>query len=217
MERFHRGKAARDRGGSVHVVFEVFVERVDRPGDARLREALDKVEIAQNKVGFRRDGKLHPAPSELFEDGAGAPVFLLGGLIGVGHRAYEHLFPPIPFGVGERLPEFDVQKFAPRLLVVRKPLHEARIAVLAAVFAAHIGVEGIVAHGKIALRERVFCVDLADDHIFSFARSFAVTRKVVSVITSMSAIKAASHTGMISKPMCLPNSPKRGGRKVEPT
>ena len=167
VERFHRGKAARDRGGSVHVVFEVFVERVDRPGDARPREALDKVEIAQDKVGLRCNGKLHTAPSELFEDGAGAPVSCLGGLIGVCHRAQEHLFPLIPFGMGEGFPIFDVHKASPRLLMVRKPLHKTRIAVFACVFAADIGVERIVAHRKIALRKRVFGLCFAYYHSLS--------------------------------------------------
>ena len=217
VEGLHGGEAALNGDGLVHIVLETFVERVDRPRDTGFGETLDEVEIAQDEVGLRCNGELDAAPSELFEDGAGASVSLLGGLVGVGHRAQEHLFARIPFGVGERLPIFDVYKAAPWLLVARKALHEARIAILAAVFAAQIGVEGIVAHGKIALCERIFRLYFADDHAFSFARSLAVMRKVVSVITIMSAIRTASQMGMISNPMCRPKSPKRGGRKVEPT
>ena len=62
-------------------------------------------------------------------------------------------------------PVLHIQKFPPGLRMPCESLHEAGITVFAAIRTAHIWVYGIVAHGKIALREHTVYFDFSDYNI----------------------------------------------------
>ena len=50
VELFHSSQAAFDAGGIIHIVLEVFVQGVDRPGNRHLGKSLQKVDIPQDQV-----------------------------------------------------------------------------------------------------------------------------------------------------------------------
>ena len=75
---------------------------------------------------------------KLFQQGARPLVLRLMGLVAVGHGAEEGFLACIPFDILNLWPVLHVDELAPRLRVVRKPLHERGITVFAAVQTAHI-------------------------------------------------------------------------------
>lgn len=48
---------ARNADGFVHIVFEIFLQRVDGKPHPRARKRSDQIEVSQNKVGFCLDAQ----------------------------------------------------------------------------------------------------------------------------------------------------------------
>ena len=70
-------------------------------------------------------------------------------LVAVGHGAEEGFLARIPLGILDFWPVLHVDKLAPRLRMVRKPLHERGVAVLAAVQTTHVWIHREVGHRQV--------------------------------------------------------------------
>lgn len=144
----------------VHIRPERLVQRVDGETHHGRVVLADHIEIAQHEVGFGGDDELYPTALHLFEKGARAAELLLLGVVRIGHRAYYDGLAAVLFGVRDGLPELDVDKFAPRFRVSRKPLHETGATIPARVRATDIRVDGIARYGQIGFGE--YAADFGD-------------------------------------------------------
>ena len=152
VELAHGIQAALDADGHVHLTAERLVKRVDAPRHTGMGKGLDEVKVTQHKVRLRGDAHADATALKLFQQGAGALVLRLVGLVAVGHGAEEGLLARIPLGILDLGPVLHVDKLAPRFWVVRKPLHKRGITVLTAVQTAHVGIHREVGHWQVRLR-----------------------------------------------------------------
>ena len=61
VKRLHCRQPPLDADCAVHVIFEVFIQCIDGPGDTGVRESLDQVQIPQDKVAFGSNTDFDPA------------------------------------------------------------------------------------------------------------------------------------------------------------
>ena len=148
---FHGGDPALDGDRSVHVLSEIFVQRIHRPAYQRRRIGCDQIEVAQHKIGLCDYDEIYPAALHLFEERARAAVFLLLRKVGIGDGAYDHGAPRIAARVIRRVPIFDIEEAPPRLAVPREALHETRVTIFTSVRASHVRIDGIAGYRQIRL------------------------------------------------------------------
>ena len=152
VELAHGIQAALDADGHVHLAAERLVERVDAPRHTGMGEGLDKVKVTQHKVRLCGDAHADATALKLFQQGTGALILGLVRLVAVGHGAEEGFLACILPCILNLRPVLHVNELAPRLRVVRKPLHKRGITVLTAVQTAHVGIHREVGHRQVGLR-----------------------------------------------------------------
>ncbi len=164
VELAHGLQTAFNAHAAVHLATEFIVEGVDAPTDAGAGECLYQVEVAQHEVALGGDADAYAAALKLFQQGAGALVFGLAGLVAVGHRAEKSLLADIALGVLDVGPQLHVNEVAPRLGVVGETFHERGVAVLAGVGASYIRIDREVADRQVRLGHHTLDVDFFDCH-----------------------------------------------------
>ena len=175
VEDLHGGQPPLNVDGAVHVVLEILIQGVDRPGHPGVGKGLDEIQIPQHQVALGGNADGAAAALHLFEQGPGATGGFLQGLVGVAHRADEQLFSRIASRIFDLRPVLHVHKAAPGLRVVGEPLHKGGVAVLAGVFTAHIGADRVVGHRQVGFGEDAF-----DGDVFYHAFHVMLTPCLVS-------------------------------------
>ena len=148
MEPLHGGQTPFNAGSIVHVVLELLVQGVDRPGNRCLRKCFQEVDIPQDQVRLGGDHDLCRCPPELFQQHPGALVSSLVLVVAVGDGADDDALPVIFVRIGDARPVFHIQERAPLFRMAGKALHKRGVTVSASVRAAHIWINGKSSHGQ---------------------------------------------------------------------
>jgi len=157
----------------IHGLLEIIIQRIDGPGDTGSGEGLDQVQIPKDEVAFGGNTDFASTPLHLLEDGPGALVLGLVGLIRIRHGTQEQFLAFVFGRILDIRPGFHIHESAPRLRMVGEAFHKGSITVFAGVKASYIGIHGVVRNGKVGLGK-----DCLDFYLFDIHRcySFLVLR-----------------------------------------
>ena len=148
----HSRKPPLNAYSGVHIVFEGFIQRIDRPGYRQCIfpvDLLQQIHVTQNKIGFGADEDIRAAVLQLFQDQSCFPICLFQRIIAIRNRTDDDLLPCVFPGIGDFRPLLYIHKAAPFLGMPGEAFHEGSVAILAGVRATHIRINGISAQGSV--------------------------------------------------------------------